>query len=236
MENKNIVVIGAGKGIGLETVRALHGQGAHVYAVSKTPSAGLEELGITAILWDSRSEDFSALATIPTEIHGLVYCPGSINLKPFHRLSKQDFVEDFQQNVLGAVGVIQHFLPSLKKVESASVVLFSTVASKLGMPYHASIAASKSAVEGLTKTLAAEYSANKIRFNCIAPSLSDTGLAEKLLANDEKKEAAAQRHPIKEVGDPREIAALVKFLLSEQAGWITGQIIGVDGGLGAVKV
>jgi NAD(P)-dependent dehydrogenase (short-subunit alcohol dehydrogenase family) len=124
----------------------------------------------------------------------------------------------------------------MKRAESSSIVLFSTVAAKLGMPFHASIAASKSAVEGLTKTLAAEYSANKIRINCIAPSLTDTSLAEKLLSSDEKRESAAQRHPIKAIGDPKKMADLVQFLLSESASWMTGQIIGVDGGMGAVKV
>lgn len=231
---KNIVVIGAGKGIGLAAVTLLRDTN-EVYAFSKTHSPALDLLNVEQILFDSRNEDLTALEQLPAEIHGLVYCPGSINLKPFHRLSRADFQADFEQNVLGAIAVIQKLLPNLKRAESSSVVLFSTVAAKLGMPFHASIAASKSAIEGLTKTLAAEYSANNIRFNCIAPSLTDTALAEKLLSSDEKREAAAQRHPLKAVGNPNDFAALVDFLLSDNASWMTGQIIGVDGGMGAVK-
>lgn len=231
---KNIVIIGAGKGIGLASAKLLN-ENHTVYALSKTYSPELTAAGIEQIEFDSRSQDMSTLDALPQEIHGLVYCPGSINLKPFHRLTREDFQADFEQNVLGAIAVIQKLLPNMKKAESASVVLFSTVAAKLGMPFHASIAASKSAVEGLTKTLAAEYSANNIRFNCIAPSLTDTALAEKLLSSDEKREAAAQRHPLKAIGKPSEFAALVDFLLSDNSSWITGQILGVDGGMGSVK-
>lgn len=231
---KNIVVIGSGKGIGLACVQALCTKN-KLYALTKSHSEALNMPHVEQILFDSRSEDLSPLKGLPEEIHGLVYCPGSINLKPFHRLTKDDFQADYEQNVLGAVTAIQLLLPNLKRASSASVVLFSTVAAKLGMPFHASIAASKSAVEGLTKTLAAEYSANNIRFNCIAPSLTDTGLAEKLLSSDEKREAAAQRHPLKAIGDPNQMAALVAFLLDDNASWITGQIIGVDGGLGSTK-
>lgn len=232
---KNIVIIGAGKGIGLAASKLLS-QTNKVYALSKSPSDALSALSVEQIIFHSLDSDFTMLNALPDQIHGLVYCPGSINLKPFHRLTKEDFLHDFNQNVLGAVDIIQHLLPNLKRAESSSIVLFSTVASKLGMPFHASIATAKSAVEGLTKSLAAEYAGNQIRVNCIAPSLTDTNLAEKLLATPEKREAAAQRHPLKAIGNPDDLAALVGFLLSDHAAWISGQIIGVDGALGSVKV
>jgi 3-oxoacyl-[acyl-carrier protein] reductase len=232
---KNIVVIGAGKGIGLATARLLS-QGNKVYAFSRSASDDIDGLDVEFSIFDATAGDFSPLDSLPDEIHGLVYCPGSINLKPFHRLSKEDFLADFNQNVLGAVQVIQKLLPNLKRAGSSSIVLFSTVASKLGMPFHASIAASKSAVEGLTKSLAAEYAANNIRVNCIAPSLTDTPLAEKLLGSPEKRESAANRHPLKAVGSPDEMAALVAFFVSDNSSWVSGQIIGVDGGMGSLKL
>jgi len=123
----------------------------------------------------------------PDIVDGLVYAPGSINLKPFNRLTLEDFKNDFEINVLGAVKIIQKLLPNLKKSESASVVLFSSVAAKLGMPFHASISASKSAVEGLTKSLSAELSSQKIRVNAVAPSLTDTNLASQLLSTPENE-------------------------------------------------
>ena len=173
---------------------------------------------------------------MPEEIHGLVYCPGSINLKPFNRLTQQDFINDFQQNVLGAVAIIQKLLPNLKKANGASIVLFSTVAAKLGMPFHASIAASKAAIEGLAKSLAAELAGSKIRVNVIAPSLTDTPLATALLNTSEKKDASGKRHPLQRVGTAEEMAKFVAFLISEDSSWITGQIIGIDGGMGSLKV
>jgi 3-oxoacyl-[acyl-carrier protein] reductase len=170
------------------------------------------------------------LTDLPEVIHGVVYCPGSINLRPFNRLTAQDFLNDFQQNVLGAIAVIQYLLPRLKKADGASIVLFSTVAVKIGMPFHASIAAAKGAVEGLAKSLAAELATSKIRVNVIAPSLTDTPLASALLSSDEKREAAAKRHPLNSIGSADEIGQLVAFLIQDNSRWITGQVIGVDGG------
>lgn len=232
---KNIIIIGAGKGIGLATAKLLAPDN-QVYGLTKSFSEELDSSSLEQIEFHSLHHDASVLEKLPEEIHGLVYCPGSINLKPFHRLTEADFLADFNQNVMGAVRVIQQLLPKLKKTGGASIVLFSTVASKIGMPFHASIAVSKSAVEGLTKSLAAELSSFNIRVNCIAPSITDTPLAERILGTDEKREASANRHPLKAVGSPNEMAALVGFLISEQASWITGQIIGVDGGLGSVKL
>lgn len=231
---KNILVIGAGRGIGLEVVSALKDKH-HVYAISRTPSEELEKTGVPVRLEDALAFQADA-GFLPDVLHGVVYCPGSISLKPFNRFSLEDFENDFRQNVLGAVHVLQKVLPMLKKANGASVVLFSTVASKLGMPFHASIATSKAAAEGLTKSLAAEWAASKIRVNALALSLTDTPLASTLLSTPEKREAAAKRHPLQEIGDPAKIASMVSFLIDDNSDWITGQIIGVDGGLGSLKL
>ncbi len=231
---KNIVVVGAGKGIGLATVKALYKKH-NVTAISRSESKELEATGVNTINLDVVAGALEALDELPDVIHGLVYCPGSINLRPFNRLTADDFLADFSQNVLGAVGVIQRLLPRLRKAKGSSIVMFSTVASKVGMSFHASVAASKSAVEGLAKSLAAEFAQSKIRVNVIAPSLTDTALAEPLLNSPEKKEAAAKRHPLQAVGDPNKMAALIRFLLEDDSDWITGQVIGVDGGLGSIR-
>jgi NAD(P)-dependent dehydrogenase (short-subunit alcohol dehydrogenase family) len=231
---KNIVVIGAGKGIGLSICKAVY-ENNHLVAITRSESEELNTLGISYQHIQIGEDDLSSL-NLPETIDALVYCPGSINLKPFNRLSESDFMNDFQQNVIGAVHIIQKALPALKKSGNASVVLFSTVAAKLGMPFHASIAASKGAVEGLCKSLAAEYAASNIRFNVIAPSLTDTKLAGALLSSDEKRDAAAKRHPLNKIGHPDHMAQLVKFLISDDAAFITGQVIGADGGLGSVRL
>jgi 3-oxoacyl-[acyl-carrier protein] reductase len=231
---KNIVIIGAGKGIGLSIVERLKDDHS-LFAITRTPSEDLELWGVRTTLFNAASDDWTQLDHFPEEIHGLVYCPGSINLKPFNRLGVEDFLTDFHQNVLGAVKAIQNLLPKLRRGK-ASVVLFSTVAAKLGMPYHASIASSKSAVEGLAKSLAAEFAAIPIRFNVVAPSLSDTALACGLLNSPEKREAAAKRHPLQRIGTVEDSATLVEFLLSDKSSWLTGQVIGVDGGLGSLKI
>jgi 3-oxoacyl-[acyl-carrier protein] reductase len=230
---KNIVVVGAGRGIGLATVKAL--QSENLFTISRQLTNELEALNTKFFSLDAAKDDVAVLTDLPEVIHGVVYCPGSINLRPFNRLTAQDFLNDFQQNVLGAIAVIQYLLPRLKKADGASIVLFSTVAVKIGMPFHASIAAAKGAVEGLAKSLAAELATSKIRVNVIAPSLTDTPLASALLSSDEKREAAAKRHPLNSIGSADEIGQLVAFLMREDSRWITGQIIGVDGGIGSLK-
>lgn len=230
---KNIVVVGAGRGIGLATVKAL--QSENLFTISRQLTNELEALNTKFYSLDAAKDDVAVLTDLPEVIHGVVYCPGSINLRPFNRLTAQDFLNDFQQNVLGAIAVIQYLLPRLKKADGASVVLFSTVAVKIGMPFHASIAAAKGAIEGLAKSLAAELATSKIRVNVIAPSLTDTPLANALLNSDEKREAAAKRHPLNSIGSADEIGQLVAFLMREDSRWITGQIIGVDGGIGSLK-
>ncbi len=172
---------------------------------------------------------------LPTidDLDGIVYCPGSINLKPIGSLKQEDFQQDFEVNVLGAVRVIQHYFRKLKKGNNPSIVLFSTVAVKKGMAFHASVAAAKAGVEGITKSLAAEF-APAIRVNCIAPSITDTPLAAQLLKNDERRTSLGNNHPLKRVGEAEEVAAVASFLLSEKAKNITGQIWGVDGGMGSL--
>lgn len=231
---KNIVIIGCGQGIGFAAAKILS-ENYNVVGISRTKNTEIENLDIEFHQLDILSGSLDEIS-FPDVIDGLVYAPGSINLKPFNRLSTEDFKNDFEINVLGAVKTIQKLLPSLKKSESASIVLFSSVAAKLGMAFHASISASKSAVEGLTKSLAAELSAQKIRVNAIAPSLTDTNLASQLLSTQEKREASGKRHPLQRVGSADEIAKMIAFLLSENSAWITGQIIGIDGGMGSVKL
>lgn len=231
---KNIVIIGCGQGIGFASAKILS-ENHQVIGISRTENSEIKNLNIEFYPMDILTGNLDEI-NFPEVIDGLVYSPGSINLKPFNRLSVDDFKSDFEINVLGAVKTIQKLLPNLKKSESASIVLFSSVASKLGMPFHASISASKSAVEGLTKSLSAELSAQKIRVNAIAPSLTDTNLASQLLATPEKREASGKKHPIQRIGNPEEIAKMVEFLLSENSSWITGQIIGIDGGMGSVKL
>jgi 3-oxoacyl-[acyl-carrier protein] reductase len=174
------------------------------------------------------------LPDIAEPVDGLVYFSGSINLKPFNRISEEDFLNDYRINALGAVNVIQKYLSNLKNASSASIVLISTVAASQGMPYHASISMAKAAIEGLTIALAAEFAPN-IRVNTVAPSLTQTPLAEKLLNTPEKVEASDKRHPLKRVGQPEDIAHAVHFLLSDKASWMTGQVLNVDGGMSKVR-
>lgn len=231
---KTIVIVGCGSGIGLETAKILS-ENHRIIGISRTKNPELENISLQLYEKDILSDHLDDIE-FPDVIDGLVYSPGSINLKPFNRLSEEDFIHDFTINVLGAVKCIQKLLPNLKKSGHASVVLYSSVAAKTGMPFHASIAASKSAVEGLTRSLAAEFSSQKIRFNAVAPSLTDTPLASQLLSTPEKREASAKRHPLQRIGKAHEIAKLTAFLLSDDTSWITGQIFGIDGGLSTIKL
>ena len=228
------VIIGASSGIGKQLALQLSAGGNRVVGTYfKTPPQHLpQEIVMHPLNVLEENPDFSFL---PEKVDGLVYCPGSINLKPFARITPTDFINDYALQVVGAVKVLQATLPKLKQAEQARIVLFSTVAVQLGLNFHAQVASSKGAIEGLTRSLAAEFSP-KIRVNCIAPSLTDTPLAAALLSSDEKKEANAQRHPLKKIGNSADIANMAEFLLSEKAAWITGQIFHVDGGMGSLKV
>lgn len=223
---KNFLIIGGSSGIGQALTQQLAAAGHTVVSTSRTDS---DYYTFDAV------KDSLMLSELPEVLDGVAYCPGTINLKPFHRLTENDFTEDFRVNVLGAVRTLQQILPLLKNSTQASVVLFSTVAVQQGMAFHASVAAAKGAVEGLAKSLAAEW-APKIRVNVIAPSLTDTKLAEKLLSTDEKKKAAADRHPLKQIGNAEDIAQMAAFLLTDQSKWITGQVFHVDGGLSGVRI
>ncbi len=233
MQGKNILIVGASSGIGYALAQQLQAQGATLFTAGRTQPADIQS---THMMWDvTQTSAVDAFNQLPDILHGLVYCPGTITLKPFQRLTPDDYRRDFDINVLGAVSAIHAAYAAIKKSKSASIVLFSTVAAKLGMGMHSSVSVAKSAVEGLTKSLAAELAPFNVRVNAVAPSLTDTPLADFLLADDTKREAANKRHPLNRYGSPQDIAGMAAYLLTDQASWITGQIIGVDGGMGSLK-
>lgn len=226
---KTTLIIGASSSIGKALANKLIKQRETVISISRNlPDASFSHFYEHDILSNE------AMPALNGTIDGLVYCPGSINLKPFRTLKKQDFLDDLELNVLGAIKAIQTYTTNLQQSKKPSIVLFSTVAVQTGMPFHASVALSKGAIEGLTKALAAEFSP-KIRVNCIAPSLTHTAMAEKLINTPEKLEASNNRHPLKRIGDPMDLANTAEFLLSENSSWMTGQVIHVDGGMSSIK-
>ncbi len=229
---KNILLIGGSYGIGNAIANLLQNNN-KVYVASRT-NEGLQNLNVTHIPFDA-SVDVLDTSQLPEVIDGLVYCPGSINLRPFRGLKIETFESDMQINFFSMVKVLQSVLPQLSASAQSSIVLFSTVAVKMGMPFHTSVSASKGAIEGFAKALAAEY-APKIRVNVIAPSLTDTPLADKFLNNDDKKEKSSLRHPLKRFGKPEDLANMAKFLLSEDSSWMSGQILHVDGGMSSLLV
>ncbi|MDA9312098.1 SDR family oxidoreductase [Vicingaceae bacterium] len=227
---KNILIVGASSGIGAALALQLNDGTNHLHLASRTesdvtgPNVHYQQIDVL--------EDFQL--ELPEQLDALVYCPGSINLKPFHRLNEDDFLTDFKVNHLGAVKVIQQALKALKKSKNASIVLFSTVAVQTGLTFHSSVASAKGAIEGLGKALAAEL-APSIRVNIIAPSLTDTPLAERLLSSEDKKKANADRHPLKSIGTAEDMANTARFLLGDDSRWMTGQVISVDGGMGSLR-
>lgn len=229
---KNILLIGGSYGIGLAIAKELQYEN-RVYIASRTNEA-INDMNLTHIPFDAATDTLDT-SLLPQVIDGFVYCPGSINLRPFRGLKPEAFESDLQINFISMIKVLQSVLPNLSAANQSSVVLFSSVAAGMGMPFHTSVAAAKGAIEGFAKALAAEY-APKIRVNVIAPSLTDTPLAEKFLSNEEKKEKSAQRHPLKRVGTPEDMAKTARFLLSEDSSWISGQIFHVDGGMSTLLV
>ena len=228
----NYLIVGGNSTIGQLLVDSLADKGHTCYVISRTPlksNGGNIHFLEMDILNDEIPEDY-----LPEALDGLVYLPGTINLKPFRALKPDDFREAYEINFMGAVKSIQASEKAPKKSDNASIVLFSTVAVQTGMPFHAAVASAKGAIEGLTRSLAAEF-APKIRVNSIAMSLTDTKMAERFLSSDAKLEASRNRHPMKEVGQPEDMAALTEFLLGRNAKWVTGQVIGADGGIGTLR-
>ena len=229
---KNILLIGGSYGIGLSISKVLEKNNT-VFVASRT-IGDLANLNVTHIPFDVET-DFLDVSKLPAVIDGLVYCPGSINLRPFRGLKIETFESDMQINFFSMVKVIQSVLPQLSASNQSSIVLFSSVAASMGMPFHTSVAAAKGAIEGFAKALAAEY-APKIRVNVIAPSLTNTPLADKFLNNETKQEKSAERHPLKRFGQPEDLAQMASFLLSNNSSWISGQIMHVDGGMSTLLV
>lgn len=226
---RKIAIVGGSKGIGFAILQKLV-QDNQLINISRT-TPNLEHINLTHHTCDVLNDELPLLE----EVDSLIYCPGSINLKPISRLKLDDFRNDFEVNVIGAIKTIQQYLPQLKKGNYPSILLFSTVAAKLGMPFHASVAAAKSGVEGITKSLGAEF-APTIRVNAIAPTVTDTDLASKLLRNDKMVENIKQRHPLKKYLNPEEVADMAEFLISSKSSSVSGQIFEMDCGIVSFKI
>ena len=226
---KKILIVGGSRGIG-NAILLQQLEDNIVYNISRT-APDISHANLVHFSVDAISGDLPELEALDT----LIYCPGSINLKPILSLSVQDFRNDFEINVVGAVRIIQHYLPTLKKGQNPSILLFSTVAAKLGMPFHATIASAKAAVEGLVKSLGAEL-APEIRINAIAPTITETSLSASILRNDRMKENMIERHPMKNYLKPQEVAQMADYLISNKAASISGQVFQMDYGLVSFKL
>tara|TARA_Y100000768_G_scaffold143970_1_gene107287 strand:- start:3 stop:707 length:705 start_codon:yes stop_codon:yes gene_type:complete len=232
IENKNIFIVGGSSGIGLSLIKQISSKN-NIYSASRNDN-NLNEYNVKHIKYDSVNDLEIDTSILPEKIDGFVYCPGSINLRPFNTLKIESFLEDYKINFLGAIKSLKIILPLMQKSDNSSIVFFSTVAVSTGMPFHSSISSSKGAIEGLTRSLAAEF-APKIRVNSIAPSIVKTNLSEKFLNSDLKIEKASERHPLGRIGKVEEISKLAAYLLSDDSSWVTGQVINIDGGIGSIR-
>ena len=227
---KNIVVIGGSKGIGREIVNSQINLGNKCYNFSRS-KLEISHNNLVQEKFDILNDDLPQVENIDA----LIYCPGSINLKPILQLREEDFINDFNINVLGAVKSVKSFLNTLKKGDNPSIVFFSTVAVNQGMPFHSSVSVAKAGIEGLTKSLAAEL-APTIRVNCIAPTITRTDMAKRILRNEKIEENIANKHPLKKICEAKDISDMADFLISSRAKNITGQIMHVDGGMSTLKI
>jgi len=229
---RNYIIIGGSSGIGQQLVRLLEKQGANVIATYNN-NAIEDRPNVKYLQFDAKT-DVLKMDDFPEEIHGLAYCPGSINLKPFHRFKEEEFLEDFKLQVLGATKVIKLLLPNIKKSEDASILLFSTIAVQSGYSFHSQVSISKGAIEGLTRSLAAELSP-VVRVNALAPALTNTNLSSRFLNTEEKLNLQSEKNPLKKIGEAKDIAEAAEFLLTPSSSWVTGQIIHIDGGDSVIK-
>jgi len=232
IENKNIFIVGGSSGIGLSLIKQISSKN-NIYSASRNDN-NLNDYNVKHIKYDSVNDLEIDTSILPDKIDGFVYCPGSINLRPFNTLKIESFLEDYKINFLGAIKSLKIILPLMQKSDNSSIVFFSTVAVSTGMPFHSSISSSKGAIEGLTRSLAAEFAPN-IRVNSIAPSIVKTNLSEKFLNSDLKIEKASERHPLGRIGKVEEISKLAAYLLSDDSRWVTGQVINIDGGIGSIR-
>ena len=232
IENKNIFIVGGSSGIGLSLIKQISSKN-NIFSASRNDN-NLNDYNVKHIKYDSVNDLEIDTSILPEKIDGFVYCPGSINLRPFNSLKIESFLEDYKINFLGAIKSLKIILPLMQKSDNSSIVFFSTVAVSTGMPFHSSISSSKGAIEGLTRSLAAEFAPN-IRVNSIAPSIVKTNLSEKFLNSDLKIEKASERHPLGRIGKVEEISKLTAYLLSDDSRWVTGQVISIDGGISSIR-
>ena len=227
---RNILVIGGSKGIGHEIVKSQLEKGNKCYNFSRT-QCDINHVNFKQEVIDINIDELPPIE----ELDSIVYCPGSINLKPILQLKEEDFLNDFNINVMGAVKTIKSYLNIIKRGNDPSLLFFSTVAVKQGMPFHSSVSVAKGGVEGLTRSLAAEL-APSVRVNCIAPTITRTDMAARILRNEKIEENIAQKHPNKKICEAKDISNMADFLISSKSNKITGQIMRVDGGMSSLKI